>query len=245
MLPLADERGLCYTAAMVSLKKERLSRLVTNAILEIIETEGLKPGDRFYSEHQLMEKLEVSRSSIREAVRMLEVTGMVKVQQGKGIFITEPPEDDIPIRGWVVDNTELLLEHFEVRLLMEPHAAALAARKAGEKEIQELSAVYERFREALSARDIASAITCDSEFHLLIAKGSGNRTLSVLMKTMAATLNEGWITSLNTPGRLERTVVEHGEVLDAIRKGDSERAADGMRAHLTNALADIQKYTSG
>jgi GntR family transcriptional regulator, transcriptional repressor for pyruvate dehydrogenase complex len=229
---------------MVSLKKERLSKLVTDAILEIIEIENLKPGDRFYSEHQLMAKLEVSRSSVREAVRMLEVTGMVKVQQGKGIFIAEPQDDDIHIRGWVVDNTELLKEHFEVRLLMEPHAAALAARKVGDKELEELSGVYNRFKEALAGQDIASAITCDSEFHLLIAKYSCNRTLSVLMKTMAGTLNEGWITSLNTPGRLERTVVEHGAILDALRAGDPEGAAQGMRDHLNNALADIQKYTT-
>ncbi len=218
--------------------------MVTDAILEIIATEGLQPGDRLYSEHQLMEKMEVSRSSIREAVRMLEVTGMVTVQQGKGIFVARPPEDDIPIKGWVVDNIDLLLEHFEVRLLMEPHAAALAAKKAGEKELKELRELLKRFKEAFSEGDIASAIECDSAFHLLVAKASCNRTLSVLMKTMAATLNEGWITSLNTPGRLERTVVEHGLVIEALAAHDPDLAALHMRKHLENALQDIRTHTT-
>jgi GntR family transcriptional regulator, transcriptional repressor for pyruvate dehydrogenase complex len=229
--------------SMRSLKKERLSRVVTDTILEIIDTEGLKPGDRLYSEHQLAEKLEVSRSSIREAVRMLEVTGKVKVLQGKGIYVAKPAQDDIPIKGWVVNNAGLLMEHFEVRLLIEPHAASLAAQRAVEKDIEELRLLLERLKNALASGNLAEAISWDSDFHLLVARCSRNRTLSVLMKTMTGTLNEGWIASLNTPGRLERTVIEHGNVLAAVIRGDAEDAAQQMREHLENALADIQRYT--
>ncbi len=217
--------------------------MVTDAIKEIIETEGLQPGDRLYSEHQLSQKLEVSRSSIREAIRMLEVTGVVSVYQGKGIFINDPVEEEIPMKRWVVDNTDLLREHFEVRLLIEPHAASVAAKKAGKKDIETLTSVYQDFCSNLEQGNISEAIASDSEFHVVIAKITKNRTLSVLMKTMAQTLNEGWIASLNTPGRLERTVIEHGKILKAIEEHRSNDAAQGVREHLTNALKDIQNYT--
>ena len=66
--------------------------MVTDAIKTIIKEENLKPGDKLYSEKELVKKLEVSRSSIREALRMLEVSGVVKVYQGKGVFISDPEE---------------------------------------------------------------------------------------------------------------------------------------------------------
>ncbi|ADK82393.1 FadR/GntR family transcriptional regulator [Sediminispirochaeta smaragdinae] len=228
---------------MKSLKKERVSLLVTDAIKEIIDSEHLKPGDKLYSENELANKLEVSRSSVREAVRMLEVTGIVKVFQGKGIFISAPEENDCPIRSWVVDNMELLKEHFEVRLLIEPHAASLAAKWAGKEALAELAAHYSLFCDFVRQKNLVEAIEKDSAFHLLIAKMTKNRTLSVLMNTMTKTLNEGWFASLNMPGRLERTVDEHGEILKALQVGDGVAAARHMTGHLHNALEDIKAYT--
>ncbi len=228
---------------MKLIKKERLSQMVTDAIKDIIIEENLKPGDKLYSEHQLTQKLEVSRSSIREAIRILEVTGYVKAEQGKGIFITDHEEGQHTVKQWVVDNDDLLREHFEIRLLMEPHAARMAAEKATCKDLEGLEQVYAEFCTFLEQGKISKAISCDSEFHLLVAKMTRNRTLSVLMKTMAQSLNEGWIASLNTPGRLERTVEEHLLLLQAIKDHEPEKAAQAMTAHLQNALNDIQQYT--
>lgn len=218
--------------------------MVSEAIKEIIETEGLQPGAKFYSENQLSQRLEVSRSSIREAVKMLEVTGMVTVHQGKGIFIADPRDSgESPMRRWVVDNTELLKEHFEIRLLLEPHAAFEAAERLTDKELESLKEHYREFCSFLSEGNLEQVISSDSNFHQLIAKYSKNRTLYVLMKTMRQTLNEGWIASLNTPGRMEQTVFEHGEILEALEAHDSEKAAETMRIHLANALRDIQSYS--
>ena len=74
---------------MDPVKKVRLSDSVIDAIKEMITEDGFKPGDKFYSENELTKKLQVSRSSIREALRILEVTGQVSVKQGKGIYITD------------------------------------------------------------------------------------------------------------------------------------------------------------
>ena len=227
---------------MQSLKKERVSILVTDAIKTIIKEENLKPGDKLYSEKELVKKLEVSRSSIREALRMLEVSGMVKVYQGKGVFVSDPEESSYPVKQWVVENADALKEHFEVRLLIEPHAAALACRYAEPKDLEALKTSYASFVETVKTGNVIEAICSDSAFHLAVAKATKNRTLAVLMKTMDQTLNEGWYASLHAPGRLHSSIEEHGRLLQAILDHDPESAAKAMEDHLNNALKDIQHY---
>jgi GntR family transcriptional repressor for pyruvate dehydrogenase complex len=227
---------------MATLKKERLSVQVYKELKKIIETEQFKPGDKFYSEHQLAHRLGVSRSSIREAVRMLEVSGLVTVAQGKGVFLRKPPEQ-LPVQGWAVDNADSLREHFQVRLILEPEAAALAAAHVRDEDLDMLKEIYADFKESVEIHDIEQAIAYDGKFHTTISKSTGNRTLRVLMETMASTLNEGWYASLNIPGRLERTVGEHQEILDAIISRDEAAAKKAMKQHLRRALKDIETYT--
>ncbi|HKL58732.1 MAG TPA: FadR/GntR family transcriptional regulator [Sphaerochaeta sp.] len=227
---------------MKSLKKERLSVMVTEAIKKMIITENLQPGDKLYSEKQLSEKLEVSRSSIREALRMLEVLGLIKVYQGKGVFISEPEHEDKPVMSWVVENADSLREHFEVRLLIEPHAAEIASKKADEKDIKALNELLQAFIGHVRSGDVHQAIASDGAFHLAVAKATRNRTLIVLMRTMEQTLNEGWYASLHVPGRLESSIGEHGALLHAIETHDGAAACQAMEQHLQNALADIQEY---
>lgn len=227
---------------MQSLKKERLSVMVTDAINEIIRTEKLKPGDKLYSEKELSSKLEVSRSSIREALRMLEVSGIVKVYQGKGVFISDPSAKSHPVKEWVVENADALREHFEVRLLIEPHAAYVACQRAEAKDLEVLESLYKAFVSHVGTGDVSQAIASDSAFHLAIAKATKNRTLSVLMRTMDQTLNEGWYASLHAPGRLQSSISEHGRLLQAIKDHNPEEACQAMETHLRNALSDIQLH---
>ncbi len=228
---------------MRSIKKERLSEKVLDAIKQIIIEDKFEPGSKFYSENKLTQMLEVSRSSIREAIRILEVTGYVEVHQGKGIFIKDKSEEESTIKQWVVDNTELLKEHFEVRILIEPQAAMKAAEKANPQSINKLKQCYDKFCIDFENGDTSLAIKDDSQFHQLIAEMTSNRTLSILMKTMSQTLNEGWIASLNTPGRLDQTIFEHKEILSAIENNDPKQAKAAMKNHLNNALNSIQKYS--
>ncbi len=227
---------------MQSDKKGRLSETVREAIQQIISEEGLKPGDKLYSENQLSKRLGVSRSSIREAVRMLEASGFVEVHQGKGIFLTDRPEHASSLIEWVVSNVGLLKEHFEIRLQLEPYAAAMAARKVDGEGLLKLEEAFHDFCTQVEEGNTPEAITRDSAFHLAISEMAHNRTLSVLMGTMAESLNEGWIASLNTPGRLSRTVAEHGAILEAVRDHDAAAAAEAMRVHLSNAIDDIEEY---
>ncbi|AEV29810.1 transcriptional regulator [Sphaerochaeta pleomorpha str. Grapes] len=232
----------CTIGTMESLKKERLSVMVTDAIKEIIRNENLKSGDRLYSEKQLSERLEVSRSSIREALRMLEVSGIVKVYQGKGVFINDQDAMVHPVHSWVVENAESLREHFEVRLLIEPHAASVASQRASAKDLETLRKTYDEFVGFVRDGNVSKAISSDGAFHLAVAKATRNRTLIGLMRTMEQTLNEGWYASLHVPGRLESSIDEHNDLLKAIEAKDAEASASAMAKHLNNALSDIQRF---
>ncbi len=226
---------------MTPIKKVRLSDSVLDAIREMIATQGFKPGDKFYSEKELTQKLEVSRSSIREALRILEVTGQVSVRQGKGIFIMEPPEQRIsPVSAWVQDNEQDLVDHFEVRLILEPKVAWHATLKATPEEVGRLEAICDAFARNVEKNDLAASIQDDRDFHRVLAKATKNNTLHFVMKCMATSLPDGWISSLHTPGRMRKTVNEHGAILSAVKHCNPEAAKGAMIRHLKNAIEDIR-----
>lgn len=223
------------------MKKVRLSEQVIDAIKQMISKEGFGPGDKFYSENKLTRKLDVSRSSIREAVRILEVTGFVSVKHGKGIFISDSIGDGFgALSDWVKNNETFLIEHFEVRLIIDPKAAAYAARNAENDDIKKMEEACEEFVKDYKAGNTAGLIKTDKRFHKTIAKSTKNRTLFLIMKTMTESLPEGWISSLHIPGRANKTIVEHESVIQAIKTGNSGAAERAMAQHIDNALHDIR-----
>ena len=231
---------------MEPIKKIRLSERVIDAIREMIVEEDFNPGDKFYSENELTKKLEVSRSSIREAVRILEATGLVSVKHGKGIFISDSMKQEMEaFSNWLKNNETALIEHFEVRLIIDPKAAAAAARNADQADIEQMEEVCNDFFQKTKENNTAGLIKCDEEFHRLLAKSTKNKTLYFVMKTMTNSLSEGWISSLHVPGRTQKTVGEHKDILDAIKQGDPARAEQAMVVHLKNAVSDIRASMNG
>ena len=225
---------------MEFMKPERISDRITELLIKVISDEKFKTGDKFYSENVLAAKLGVSRSSIREAMRSLEVTGWVTVKQGKGVFVASAVDQSSEgFLEWIKDNRNFLLEHFEVRLMLDPKAAVYAARNAAESEIRELEDICAEFKSKAEANDIEALISIDERFHFMIAKSAKNKTLFVLMKTMARSLPVGWITSLHVPGRISKTVVEHCAIVDAIAAHDEKKAEKAMVEHLEKAKKEI------
>jgi len=224
----------------VPIKRERLSNQVLLEIKRIIHEKGYTPGDRFYSEGELVGMFSVSLSSIREAIRSLEVSGVLTVQQGKGIFIADPHrEEHHAFADWLRENETSLEEHFEMRLIIDPKAAGYAARKADKTDIRKLEDICEEFRLMVGNGSVIDMIKLDEQFHLQLAKSTKNRTLYMIMKTMTESLPEGWISSLNVPGRIEKSVHEHQDIIEAIKLQNAELAEQRMETHLRSALDEI------
>lgn len=224
-------------------ERKRLSDMVATEIRRMVEDGGFGPGDKIYSENELTRTLEVSRTSVREAIRILEVQGLLTVRQGKGIFVRDSAEERAEALGrWIQSNSDNLFEIFEIRILMEPDCAARAAHYADAEEIAEMREALRRFEDHCAKSALQGAIAQDKHFHNLVARASQNRTLHVLMSTFTRSLNEGWITSLSLPGRQIKTISEHRAILDAIEAHDAEGARRAMRVHLENAFSEVREY---
>ncbi|MCP4118022.1 MAG: FadR family transcriptional regulator [Desulfobacteraceae bacterium] len=221
---------------MKPIKKMRISTMIVEAIEGMITSENMQPGDKLPSENQLAKRLEVSRTSVREAVRMLELQGRVTVRQGKGIFLSET------VAGWFEHHHESIEELFDVRILVESHAASRAVNALTDKHIDEFERIHRGYEAAIRDKDIDKAIQLDKDFHNKIAMLSGNSTLKQIMETIVSELTKGWICSLQVPERHTSTVIEHGEILNALRSRNRDEASSKMEDHLRNALHDIENY---
>lgn len=224
------------------LKTVRLSERVCGVLKKLIAEEGFKPGDKFYSENELTSKLQVSRSSVREAVRILEATGWVTVEHGKGVFIAGSGHQGLDaFTNWLKNHETDILEHFELRLMIDPRAAAYAARKATPEDVKLLEGLCEEFSRQSAQAPAEVLIKIDERFHAAIAKSTKNKTLAVLMHTMTRDLSEGWISSLHVPDRIRKTVDEHRKIVESIKTRQPEAAERRMVEHLTNALKEIKQ----
>jgi GntR family transcriptional repressor for pyruvate dehydrogenase complex len=225
----------------LAITKVRLSDQVVDEIKRIIHDGQYAPGDKLQSENELTRMLGVSRSSIREAVRLLEVSGIVTVRHGKGIFVSHPRQKSSQaFAEWLLHNESSVEEHFEIRLIIDTKAAAYAADRASPEDIQKLEEICEAYRVQAETRTPAEMIKLDERFHLQLAKSTKNKTLFMIMKTMTQALPEGWISSLHIPGRIQKTIQEHIEIVSAIRSRNRKLSEQKMESHLKNALADIR-----
>jgi GntR family transcriptional repressor for pyruvate dehydrogenase complex len=225
----------------VAITKIRLSDQVFEEIKKIIKEKEYSPGQKFYSENELTRMLKVSRSSVREAIRLLEVSGYVRVHQGKGIFIEDPSRmGQGAFVEWLRENETTLSELFEIRMIIDTKAAAYAAKKADAADIMKLDEICATFKDRAATENTAEMIKIDEQFHLQLARSTKNRTLYMMMKTMTLSLSEGWVSSLTVPGRILKSVKEHCDIVSAIKKRDPVLAEKMMEAHLANALRDIR-----
>jgi GntR family transcriptional repressor for pyruvate dehydrogenase complex len=206
-------------------------------IERLIEGRELRPGDRLPPERQLAGLLQVSRNSLREAVKMLEARGRLEVRHGRGITVREPEPDRL---AWAYLQKEVgLRELFAMREVLEVPAAAWAAKSAGDLE-------HDAIKRAWEELDRASGRTppnwdelrrLDQAFHLVIARAADNRFLSRTIEVLQDMLAAGMETTLTIPGRLERSREDHQRITHAILERDSRAARTAMRAHIRGAQA--------
>ena len=220
--------------------KTRLSQVAVEQIREMIISQELEPGSKLPSERQLTQALGISRASVREALRILEIMGLIEVKPGSGIFVKELTGDVfLPLSSWLPTHKETLHDHFETRQVIEPRAAAFAAERASPEIIRSMKDALADFSKKAEQNDLVGLILSDIEFHRLIAQATGNKTLTLLMQTIARFLPEGWKASLRIPSRVAKTIVEHRAILEAIERGEPDTASQAMSQHLKNAVDDL------
>lgn len=212
------------------------------AILKIkgmILSGELKPGDRLSPEKELSELLGLSRSSLREAVKALEIIRVLDVRRGDGTYVTSlEPQLLLEAMAFVVDihQDSSVLELFEVRRILEPTAAAMAAARATPQHIARLRDMLSEVDENTS---IDGLVAHDMLFHRHISTMSGNAYLTSLLdglsgKTLRARVWRG----LTQEHSVERTLAEHHAIVDALASGDAEV----VRALVTVHISGVEQW---
>ena len=223
------------------IKRKRLSESAIDEIKNFILSNDLREGDQLPSEREFVQKLQISRSSIREALRMLEITGLVEVKPGRGIFVRNLTGDILaPLSSWVSSNKDAIYKHFEVRLILEPEIAALAARRISKKDIGRMKQNIE-LQKSYPESEIVLIIRADIEFHRLVAEAAKNETISMLMYSLSKISFQGWKAALRVKGRNDTACREHGELLSLLAKGDEKGSRKAMRDHMLGSIRRLKE----
>ena len=200
--------------------------------IERLILQKLKPGDKLPSERELAEMLQVSRSSIRDAIRSLELMGFVEPRQGAGTIVRELSAEALanPFANALKRRQELVSELLDFRKMLEPPLAARAATHASPDEISEMEEILQRQEVKLSHGE--AAIAEDAEFHYSIALASGNSIVLKVLDILMDLLRDTRERSLQLKGRPERSLAGHRRILAAIKRHDAEAAKNAMRRHI-------------
>jgi len=220
----------------------------TALILEMIRDERLSPGERLPSERALAESLEVSRATVREAIRSLAAMNILEVRHGSGTFVAALDIDELlrPARVALGLTEQTLHDLFEVRLLLEPSAAALAAHRATEEEQAEIERCVGEAA-SVDPGDIVEFLRLDAELHRLITIASHNPLLVNLLTSISALGYESRAATVRLPRMVQRSRAEHIRIAEAILVRSPAEAEAAMRAHVErvrNASSKIEPTRS-
>ncbi len=214
------------------IKKAKVYEEIVSKIKDMVEKGRFKSGDQLPVERELAEVFRVSRSSVREALRSLESQGFIESRQGDGTYIASQPVESLvsPLASVILKEKVDQLELFEMRRMIEPDLAYLAAERATKEEIEMMKEVLDLQEEKIARGE--SGTDVDKSFHYIMARAAKNKVLLRITDNIIDLLAESREQYLQVEGRPQKSILRHREVLEAIRAGDPERAEKCMLEHL-------------
>jgi GntR family transcriptional repressor for pyruvate dehydrogenase complex len=207
---------------------------IAEAIQKIIAENDLKTGDKIPSERSLAATLKASRTSVREAVSMLETLGFLQVEIGRGAFVAEPtafaPQD-----RWRFNTDYSLKEIYEYRRAVEPAALAMAARHFTPEHIAALRLSAEQLGQAARERNSLKAAEQDTLFHTMIYEQCGNRLLQEMHDRLEAAIQGSQWVPMVIVEMMTDTALEHMRVVQALEAGNIPAACSALSHHIERA----------
>ena len=228
---------------MIDIKRASLVEQTTNAIKEFINSDEISIGEKLSSEAELCKKYDVSRTTIREALRFLQAMGYVELIPNKGAHVANKHCNDITdARIWMLSHAPQVLDVLEVRSVIEPLAAALAAERASQTEKFAIMGIKTMFEEVAKQGNQSAMAVYDEKFHEAIINASHNSFLQGIDDVMAEALRgfRGRTFSIDSHGEI--AIGPHAQIAEAILNQKSKEAAECMRGHMDNNIDIIKKY---
>jgi len=213
---------------------------VVKQLVALLTAGELTPGSRLPPERQLAERLGVGRSAVREALAALEILGIVTVRPGSGTYLRDTTSELLPTTlSWgLMLNAARTRELIEVRGGLEVQAAAYAAERATDVDVEKLRGYIETM--AASLEDLDAFLQADIRFHLQIALSADNVVLKDLVQSTRSLLRLWVERGLSERDQAEAAYREHLAVFEAIEAHDPEAALQAMRDHMATAAERVR-----
>jgi len=217
-----------------------------NDLANNIHSGHIKPGDKLPTEAEIMARFEVSRTVVREALSKLQASGLVETRHGIGTFaLAVPDTSNFRIAPEDFSSVADVISLLELRISLESEAAGLAAQRRNDSNLSNMNKALKAFMDAI-AQD-SDALPPDFEFHMEVARATGNRHFADLMNYLGTMIIPR--ARVNTPnsapeGRLlylQRLHGEHESIFNAIKNQDPDAARAAMRTHLSNSRERLRR----
>jgi GntR family transcriptional repressor for pyruvate dehydrogenase complex len=221
------------------IERRKTYELVAERLTDEISSRTLRPGDLLPPERELVASFGVGRSSVREALRMLESRGLIE-SNGAGTFrvarLSNPLDQSLNL---LLETEEAdVAELFEVRRILEGECAALAAARRTRDHLERMAGAVEAMEAGLGSEQ--SFIDADLRFHMTVAEASGNRVARHLMHAIRGLLQRALSSVYHVPGSPDRAIEMHQLILDAIRDRRPDVARERMHEHVESVERDIR-----
>lgn len=196
-------------------------------------------GDTLPGQRQLAEELGLGRPAIREAISALEGLGMLRVQPGRGVFVTDPEKP--PVAHWRFARQYSLKDVYTVRASLESLSALLATQRATPAEIRALESSVDKLAAAVGRNDLLAMSAADRDFHRKLAEVSGNPLLQEMLDAFDSVMTASRNIAFHDSSHRHRSapILEHREIVEAIKSGDGNKAAKKMKRHILQAKGRV------
>ncbi|WP_456510160.1 FadR/GntR family transcriptional regulator [Arthrobacter sp. TE12231] len=230
--------------------RKSLVGVVADELLDRIIAGEFPPGASVPGELELSSRHEVSRMTVREAMKTLEAQRILSVERGRGTFVN-------PVNRWGsldavlraasegTNDASAAIQLIELRRMLETGACELAAGRMADSDIQTLRAHVEKMRLAHERNDLAAFVEADLAFHDLILQASDNVFVAVLFEPLHRVLEKRRTETSKVPDIQEHAIGHHQNIADALASRDPHRARDAMDAHMQQTLDDLKTYVLG
>jgi GntR family transcriptional regulator, transcriptional repressor for pyruvate dehydrogenase complex len=226
------------------IRRSRLYQSIVEQIESLLEKGELNPGDQLPAERALAEQFQVSRASVREALRTLELLGIVETRAGGGTFVRQVAPDDLakPLQS-LIARGHTLRDVIEFRGIVEPAIAALAAKRITALQLAELQDLLVKQERKILANE--PYVEEDVRFHEVIGHAAGNELLTTMLGVIWDVLRASREQWLQTNARAHSSLVMHHRMYDALAKHDADGARQASADHIKSVGEGILKLLGG
>jgi len=228
-----------------AIEKVSVIDLVVKEIREMCLSSEIAVGEKLPTEKKLGETLNVGRSTVREALRILQAMGLIEMRPGRGAFLkSKNLGDSSTITKWFREHEIQLRDFMEVRMALEPLAVKLAIERGTEAELTEIAEIFKTFEQAQENKDVINLAISDEAFHNAIVKATHNKLLIIINQNIADAFAEYRTKSFASEKTASHALEPHRAILSALQKRDVEEAMKRVRRHLEISLKDVEQVVS-